>query len=171
MSNPLYDFFTQDHRRLEELLDKATVNKYEVNEEFYHLFRIGILKHIKMEEKILFPAAQQANGGVALPLAGKLRLDHGAITSLMVVPPTQDVIKVLRIILEEHDELEEKSGGMYDACTKLTTSEASLIMENLLQSTEVPVHSYNQAAYALEAAKRALLRAGYDYDALVSAQR
>jgi iron-sulfur cluster repair protein YtfE (RIC family) len=54
--------------------------------EYYHQFRTGILKHIKMEEKILFPAAQRANGNIPIPLAAKLRLDHGAITSLMVLP-------------------------------------------------------------------------------------
>ena len=93
------------------------------------------------------------------------------INSLVWAQDRMDALTKQRNLQKLWDFQETKSGGMYDACTKLTTSEASLIMENLLQSTEVPVHSYNQAAYALEAAKRALLRAGYDYDALVSAQR
>ncbi|MBX2932537.1 MAG: hypothetical protein KF781_11390, partial [Chitinophagaceae bacterium] len=99
MNKPLYHFFTNDHHRIESFLDKATENIHEIQEEYYHQFRTGLLKHIKMEEKIFFPAAQRANNNVPIPLASKLRLDHGALTSLMVVPPTADVIKVIRHVL------------------------------------------------------------------------
>ncbi|MBS1638518.1 MAG: hemerythrin domain-containing protein [Bacteroidetes bacterium] len=166
MNKPLYNFFTTDHRRIEDLLDKATANPNEIQMNYYHEFRIGLLKHIKMEEKILFPAAQKANGGVALPLAAKLRLDHGALTSLMVVPPNSSVIKVLRYILERHDILEEEPGGMYDVCEKLTESETQNLLIELKNATEVPVHPHNTAEYALKAAKNALERAGYNFDAL-----
>ncbi|HNM31527.1 MAG TPA: hemerythrin domain-containing protein, partial [Chitinophagales bacterium] len=72
MNNVLYQFFTNDHRRLEKIFDVATEIESDIKEELYHQFRVGILKHIKMEEKILFPAAQKANGGVPIPLAAKL---------------------------------------------------------------------------------------------------
>lgn len=75
MNKPLYDFFTNDHHRVEGFLDKATEKPGEINMEYYHQFRTGLLKHIKMEENILFPAAQKANNGVQLPLQAKLRLD------------------------------------------------------------------------------------------------
>ncbi|MBS1950138.1 MAG: hypothetical protein OJF59_000179 [Cytophagales bacterium] len=168
MNKPLYHFFTNDHRRIEALLDKATENELEIQMDFYHQFRTGLLKHIKMEEKILFPAAQKINGGNPLPLAAKLRLDHGALTSLMVVPPSADVIRVVRYVLEKHDLLEEEPGGMYDVCEKLTAGETQAILEKLKNTTEVPVHPHNQAEYALEAAKRALERAGFDFDALTN---
>lgn len=168
MNKPLYDFFTNDHHRLEALLDKATEKKGEVNQEIYHQFRTGLLKHIKMEEKVLFPAAVRANNGEPLPLAAKLRLDHGAITSLMVVPPTDDVIKVLRTVLDQHDELEEAPGGMYDVCEQLTSGETQELLEVLKSTGEVPVHHFNTADYALAAAKRALARAGFDFDSIAS---
>lgn len=120
-----------------------------------------------MEEKILFPAAQKANGGVPLPLAPKLRLDHGAITALMVVPPTKEIIKVVRYVLEKHDLLEEEPGGMYEACEKLTAKETQHLVKQLEQATAVPVHPFNQADYALQSAKNALKRAGFDFDELV----
>lgn len=167
MNKPLYQFFTKDHRRIEDLLDKATEDPENLQEEYYHQFRTGLLKHIKMEERILFPAAQKANGDVPLPLAAKLRLDHGALTALMVVPPTKEVIKVLRHVLEKHDILEEESGGMYEACENLTQKETQSLLDQLEKVTEVPVHPHNEAGYALGAAKRALLRAGFDYDELV----
>ena len=119
-----------------------------------------------MEEKILFPAAQKANGGTPLPLAAKLRLDHGALTALMVVPPSAEVIKVLRHVLEKHDLLEEEPGGMYDVCERLTEGETQGLLEQLEKAAEVPVQKFNTADYALEAAKRALARAGFDFDAI-----
>lgn len=168
MNKPLYQFFTTDHRRIEDLLDKATEDIHNIQMDYYHQFRTGLLKHIKMEEKIFFPAALKANGGVPLPLAAKLRLDHGAITALMVVPPDASVIKVLRYVLEEHDLLEEQPGGMYDVCEELTEGETQELLHQLESASEVPVQSHNKAEYALEAAKRALIRAGYDFDALAS---
>jgi hemerythrin superfamily protein len=166
MNKPLYNFFTNDHRRIEALLDKATEKPDAIQMEYYHQFRTGLLRHIKMEEKILFPAAQKANDNSPLPLTAKLRLDHGALTSLMVVPPNPEVIKVLRQVLEKHDLLEEEPGGMYDVCEKLAKDETQKLLEQLEQTTEVPVHPHNTAAYALDSAKRALQRAGFDFDEL-----
>lgn len=168
MNKPLYQFFTKDHRRIEQLLDQACENPDVIDLEYYHQFRTGILKHIKMEEKILFPAAQRANGGIPIPLAAKLRLDHGVITSLMVLPPTLDVIKVVRIILDEHDLLEEEPGGMYDICEQLTEFETDHIIKQLEATSEVPVHPPNEAVYAMQAAKNALRRAGYDYEQMIN---
>ena len=168
MNKPLYHFFANDHRRIDELLVKATTDLTSIKEEYYQQFRTGLLKHIKMEEKILFPAAQKANGNVPLPLAAKLRLDHGALTSLMVVPPTPDVIRVLYYVLQKHDLLEEEPGGMYDVCEKLTEGETAEILQQLEVVTEVPVHPYNTAGYALDVAKRTLLRAGFDFDSIVA---
>lgn len=167
MNKPLYHFFTNDHNRIDQLLDKATENPAELETNYYHQFRTGLLKHIKMEEKVLFPAAQKANGNVPLPLAAKLRLDHAALTSLMVVPPSEEVIKVLRYILEKHDLLEEEPGGMYDVCERLTEGETNTLLQQLQEVAEVPVHPFNEAGYALDVAKRTLLRAGFDFDAIV----
>ena len=168
MNKPLYQFFTKDHRRLDYLLDKATEDINNIQMTYYHQFRTGLLKHIKMEEKILFPAAQKANGNVPLPLAAKLRLDHGALTALMVVPPSREMIKVLRYVLDKHDLLEEEPGGMYDVCEKLTEGETNHLLQQLEKIAEVPVHPFNEAAYALDVAKRTLLRAGFDYDEIVN---
>lgn len=166
MNKPIYHFFTKDHRRIDELLDKATRDPDNVQMEYYHRFRSGLLTHIKMEEKILFPAAQKANGNIPLPIAAKLRLDHGALTALMTVPPTPAVIKVLRYILDKHDLAEEEPGGMYDACEALTHDQTQTLLEQLAKVTEVPVHPVNTLPSVLEAVKRSVARAGYNFDAL-----
>ncbi|MEP6889972.1 MAG: hemerythrin domain-containing protein, partial [Nitrospirota bacterium] len=59
-----------------------------VDQGTYDQFRAGLLRHIGTEEKILLPAAQRLRGGQPLPIAAKLRLDHGAIASLLMPPPT-----------------------------------------------------------------------------------
>lgn len=164
MNKVLYDFFTNDHRRIENILGEATKNKDRVDLERYHQFRIGLLTHIKMEEKILFVAAQKANGGEPLPLQAKLRLDHGALTSIMVCVPTPQVLRALNYILEQHDILEEEAGGMYEACEKLTQHETQQILEDLKNVTPVPVHPFNEAAYVIDVAKRSIERAGFDFD-------
>jgi hypothetical protein len=89
MSGELYDFFEQDHRRLELLLEKATAPEDGFDMEAYIAFRQGLLKHIRMEETILLPAALKLRGGDPLPIASKIRLDHGALTALMVPPPVE----------------------------------------------------------------------------------
>lgn len=167
MNKLLYQFFTEDHHRVEGFLNKATAIPGQIDENYYHQFRVGLLKHIKMEEKILFPAAQKANNNEPIPLAAKLRLDHGALTALMVVPPTDDLIKVIRYVLEKHDILEEEPGGMYDICEGLTQHQTHEILEELNKATEVPVQAHNKADYVLDVAKRSLQRAGFDYDQIL----
>lgn len=168
MNTLLHQFFTNDHRRLEAFLKNATDNSGDVQMEHYNAFRTGLLKHIKMEEKILFPAAQKANDGVPLPLAAKLRLDHAAITSLLVLPPDESLIKVIWYILDRHDLAEEEPGGMYDICASLTQSETQALLDKLSKVSEVPVHPPNASSFAKEAARRSLARAGYDFDSIVT---
>lgn len=167
MNQTIREFFTQDHRRLEDILEKAIENIPEIKMDLYGDFRIGLLTHIKMEEKIFFLAAQKANNNTPLPFATQLRLEHGAITALLVPTPTKEIVKVLMKVLDIHDEVEEKHGGMYEACENITQEETEKILEQLQSVTPVPVHPHNDAPIALEAAKRALLRAGYHYETIV----
>ncbi len=163
MNKVLYHFFTEDHRRIEKILDQATQDINSIDMDLYNDFRIGLLTHIKMEEKILFPAAQKSNGGIPIPNAAQLRLDHGALTTLVVPPPTESLLKVMRTILEIHDEVEEKEGGVYDICESLTKEDTQEILSQLKAVTPTPVHPVNPKPYALEAAIRAVERAGYRY--------
>jgi len=164
MNKPLHQFFTKDHHRIDNLLNKATEQPGEINMEYYHQFRTGLLRHIKMEEKTLFPAAKKANQEVMQKLIPRYRLEHGALTALMVPPPTLSLIKVIKYVLEKHDMAEEEAGGLYDVCEELTHGQTQELLEQLAATEEVPVHPPNPAAIALESARRALARAGYDFD-------
>jgi len=57
---------------------------------------------------------------------------------------------------------------MYDVCERLTEGETNALLLQLEDVTEVPVHPYNEAGYALDVAKRTLLRAGFDFDSIVA---
>jgi 3-oxoacyl-[acyl-carrier-protein] synthase III len=168
MNKPLHQFFTKDHHRIDTLLNKAIAQPGEIKMEYYHQFRTGLLRHIKMEEKTLFPAAKKANPAVMQKLIPRYRLEHGALTALMVPPPTLSLIKVIRYVLEKHDMAEEEPGGLYDVCETLTQGQTQELLDQLGDTEEVPVHLHNKAPIALESARRALARAGYDYDKILS---
>lgn len=166
MSGPLHAFFTEDHRRLEAILDAAFAQAGRIDQVKYNAFRAGLLRHIGMEEKILFVAAQEVNGGTPLPVQAKLRLDHGALTALMVIPPSEALTRVIRHVLDLHDAIEEQPGGMYEACELLANHRTDALLERLAHVPETPVHPPNPSPKAIGAARRAMARAGFDYDAL-----
>ncbi|HEV2831732.1 MAG TPA: hypothetical protein VGW31_07110 [Hanamia sp.] len=167
MNKPLHHFFTKDHHRIDTLLTKAIEQPGEIKMDYYHQFRTGLLRHIKMEEKTLFPAAKEANLAVMQKLIPRYRLEHGALTALMVPPPTLSLIKAIRYVLEKHDLAEEEPGGLYDVCEALTHGQTQELLDQLADTENVSVHPHNSAPIALESARRALARAGYDYDEIV----
>lgn len=118
-----------------------------------------------MEEKIVLPATQAANGGVALPIAGRLRLEHGAIASLLVPTPTAVIIDVLRAILEKHNPLEEDPAGLYATCDQLLDGQTDALMERLRAYPLVPVSPNNDGARVMESVRRAVERAGFNDEA------
>lgn len=168
MDKFIHNYFARDHHRLDTLFNKAIANPLKVDKESYHQFRQGLLTHIKMEEKILFKMAQAENKGELLPLQAQLRLEHGAITTLMVCEPTKDVIKVTRFLLNIHNDSEEREGGMYDQCEMMTEKKKEVLIQSLNATTPVPIHPINQSPKALVAAKNAVKRAGYDFDTIVT---
>lgn len=167
MNKSLHRFFTEDHHRIDQLLEKATAQPEEIDLNYYHQFRTQLLRHIKMEEKILFPAAKKADLTVAQAVIPRYRLDHGAITALMVPPPTPLLLSVIRYLLELHDTSEEEAGGLYDVCEALTIDQTDELLVELMATEDVPVHPPNPAPIAIESARRALARAGYDFDEIV----
>ncbi|HZJ19028.1 MAG TPA: hypothetical protein VFD35_01580 [Pricia sp.] len=171
MNRPLHQFFEKDHRQIDMFLNRAIERPNEIEMDYYLQFRARLLRHIKMEEKSLFPAAKKAGPEVVRELLPRYRLDHGAITALMVPPPTLSLIKVIRYILEEHNRAEEEPGGLYDICEALTLGQTQELLDELMATKEVPVHPPNPAPIAMEAAKRALARAGYDFDEIVRLTR
>ena len=152
-----------DHRRLEQLLDSAVASAGPVNQGIYDQFRAGLLRHIGIEEKILLPAAQRLNGGQPLSLAPKLRLDHGAIVSLLMPSPTARLVTTLRRLLAAHNILEEGPGGLYELCDRLAGSDIEPLLEHIKTAPDVAVLPHSDTPAVHGAVSRALDRAGYPY--------
>ena len=160
---PITDFLMEDHRRLESLLQSAVAHADQVDQGAYTQFRAGLLRHIGMEEKILLPAAKRLRGGEPLLIASKLRLDHGAIATLLIPTPTVAIIAMIRGILKDHNTIEEGPGGLYETCDELAGSEAAQLLAKLQAAPEVTVLPHSDTPTVMSTVHRALERAGYDF--------
>ena len=160
---PITDFLVKDHGRLEGLLQLAVAQVGAVDQGTYDQFRAGLLRHIGMEEKILLPAAQRLRGGEPLPIASRLRLDHGTLATLLIPTPTAAIIATIRGILEEHNILEEGPGGLHEICDKLAGSEAAQLLAKLQAAPELAVLPCSDSPAVMPAVLRALERAGYGF--------
>jgi hypothetical protein len=115
-----------------------------------------------MEEKILLPAARRARGGEPLPLAARLRLDHGALAALLVPTPTPALIATLRTILAAHNAIEEGPEGVYETCEHLVGVEVDTLLAQLRTAPEVSVAQHVDGPRVIDAIRHALTRAGYE---------
>ena len=162
-AGPITDFLVKDHGRLEGLLQSAMAQAGSVDQRAYAQFRAGLLRHIGMEEKILLPAAQRLRGRAPLLIASKLRLDHGALGTLLIPTPTTAVIAGIRGILKEHNVLEEGPGGLYETCDELAGAETAHLLAKLQAAPEVAVLPHSDTPTVMSTVRRALVRAGYDF--------
>jgi hypothetical protein len=143
---PLHSFFASDHRRLEALLRRALQGEGPLDLAPFDAFRAGLLRHIGMEEKVLFPAAREALGGRPIPIAARLRVDHGAIAALLVPTPTRTIVADMLSVLSPHNRREEDPGGAYDLCDEaLGTAAAERLVAKLREFPEPPLKPYNDA--------------------------
>jgi hypothetical protein len=134
----------------------------------YEEFRSALLRHIGMEENILIPSARRARGGERLPMADRIRLDHGALAALLVLSPAPEIIVCIKAILFHHNLLEEGEDGLYETCERLASDEFGVILEKLRDYPSPRLKPHASSPVALDATRRALARAGYEWDELVS---
>lgn len=161
MRSDPHTYLKEDHDRLEQLLARADVVPDSIDPAPYGEFRQGLLRHIAMEEKVLFPALARLPGGLADEVARQLRLDHGALVALLVPPPSAGIIATIRSILDRHNAVEEAEGGVYARSARLSDDEVQAVMERMRLVPEVPVVPHNSRPEVLLATQRAVERAGY----------
>jgi hypothetical protein len=154
---PIGEFMASQHALLDSLLAQAARG----NVEAYREFRQRLLRHIRIEERLLLPMAERKRGGELLPLAARLRLDHGALAALMMLPPARGTFQAVSGVLKAHNPLEETSGGIYDQCERLAGPEADELLLQCEKTPSVPVSPWIDDPKVLEAARRVLIRAGY----------
>jgi len=148
---PLSRFFADDHDRLDGLLRRATAGEGPIDLALFGAFRAGLLRHIGMEEKVLFAVAREAQGGRSLALAERLRVDHGAIAALLVPTPTRALVEQLVSVLGPHNRREEQAGGAYDAAdAAIGPAAAERMVEALRSFPEPPLKPYNDGPQVLK---------------------
>lgn len=139
MKGPLHRFFAADHRRLDGLLRSSISEPGPIDLGPFGEFRAGLLKHIGMEERVLFQAARRARGE---PLA---------LAALLVPTPTPALVEKILSVLGPHNRREEEPGGVYDSCDEAVgTAEAERLVQELYGFPEVPLKAYNDGPEVLK---------------------
>ena len=126
MSAELHTFLSADHERLDVLL--ATCLRTG-DSDAYDAFRRGLLRHIAIEERVLFPLLRAQRG--VTPLEEQLHRDHAALAALLVPPPTGAELHQIASILLAHNPLEEESGGLYDMIETVAAEQLAPLMESV----------------------------------------
>lgn len=166
--HPVESYLEQDHRRLEDLLDRAVADITQVDMTLFTAFREGLLRHISMEERVLIPAIRRLREAEGRELRfeqeAQIRLDHGAIGTLLVLPPSAWSVAALRSVLAAHNPLEEGETGLYAEVRRLDADASRLLREELDAIPTPPLSPYMDNPDALEPARRAMQRAGHDPD-------
>lgn len=130
MDSAIHQFLTADHARLDELLARA-IAADPIDRTAYEHFRAGLLRHIAMEEKVLFTDARSRRGGKPLPIVERLHADHAALASLLVPSPTHALLRTVRTILDEHNPLEEEDNGLYKTCERLAGEDMHAVLARM----------------------------------------
>ncbi len=162
---PIERHLADDHLRLDALLRQAVAAPGALDRPAFDAFRAGLLRHIGIEEKVLLPAAREARGGPPLPLARRLRIEHGAIASLLVPTPSPEIVAEIRKILEPHNALEEDPGGLYQTCDALLAARSAEIVERMRAYPPVKVAAYNDGPRVLRTAAEALAQSARQAEA------
>lgn len=163
-ARPVTAFLAEDHAHLDALLARAVAVPGTVDLDAFGEFRGRLLRHIALEEKLLFPAIRLARGGAPHPDWRRLRIDHGAITSLLVPPPTPALVRELRSILEPHNQVEEAPGALYAAADDLPPREAAALLEQLRRYPPVKVAPYREGPRVLHRADEALRQSALQFE-------
>ncbi len=150
------EYLVEDHRRLHALLEAS--DKRPFDEAAFAAFRAGLLRHIGIEEKILFPTVRRRLGH-PLDAAARLRVEHAALTSLLVPPPDCALVAQIRLILDPHDAREEGPDGVYAACEAALGGESDALFVRARDQKPVPVSPYYDGPEAHRTAASALASA------------
>jgi hypothetical protein len=141
-------FLSDDHARLEAALQRGD----------YEEFREGLLRHIGIEQKILFPIVS------GWQFVERLHLDHGALAALLVLTPTPAILTAIRTILDNHNPIEEGSDGLYEECDRRLGAHADEVLKRIQNYPPVPVAKHVDSPIAIDSARNALRRAGYSIE-------
>jgi hypothetical protein len=133
----LHEYLAADHDRLDALLIAALRDDGTIDHDSYAGFRRGLLRHISIEERVLFAELRKRGGETAL--SRQLHRDHAALCALLVPPPGPVEILQIAAILRIHNDLEERAGGLYEFVESLAASELDSLLARVRAIPEVKV--------------------------------
>jgi len=156
MSGVIFSFFVMDHVRLDSLLHRSVERPGAVVRASFDSFRVGLFRHIELEEQLLLASAQQANGGQPLEVAARLKLEHSAIRAVLLLKPTRESVAQLRALAVRHNPLEENPSGLYDLCDQLLADQAEAVLARARTYPNPAVAPYRDDPQAIGDVKEAL---------------
>ncbi|HEX8252199.1 MAG TPA: hemerythrin domain-containing protein [Thermoanaerobaculia bacterium] len=137
MPAALREFLTREHDRLHSLLGACLHGAEGTWEASYAEFRAGLLRHMAIEERVLFPELRKR--GVGVQIEQQLHRDHAALAALLVPPPSRVELEQIAAILTTHNEIEENDSGLYALVESLAGDELDSLMTRLHAIPEVRV--------------------------------
>jgi hypothetical protein len=152
---PLARYLADDHARLDALLTRARGGAT-FDADAFEAFRVGLLRHIGLEEKLLLPEARRRRGGEPLPEAARLRRDHAALGALLVPTPDHALAAEIATLLAEHNVVEEGDGGVYVACEALLGEDAAALLARAEATRPPPTARHFDGAGTVRTAAAAL---------------
>jgi len=162
MASAFHRVLHEGRLRPEALLGRTFRARGEIDPQAYAEFRVALLRRLAIEEQVLIPAATRLQGGRELPTRARLRLDHVALTALLVPPPSLIIMTAIRAILAAHDAREVGPGGLYDICAGLADADADSLLTTLRAMPDPAAPRQARGRQVMQSIHRALSRAGYD---------
>jgi hypothetical protein len=161
-SNPkpaLREWLVRDHDEIDVLLRSARAPEG-FDLEAFGRFRERLLRHIGVEERLLFSAIQRTNQGQLPAAVGEIQIEHAALASLLVPTPDYVLAEEIAGLLERHSNLEEFPDGIYDQCLALLDDEAADdVLYDACASRPVATAKYFDGAGTVRTADAALEKA------------
>lgn len=158
-------YLTDDHTRLDALLARAVADPACFDVEAFEQFRTGLLRHIGIEEKILFPEAKRLAGERPLPGLDRVRMEHAALASLLVPTPDRALALEIAALLRIHNAREEGKGALYQLCESLPGFDGEALTRRARAAAPPPLAAHfdgegamRTAAEALSSAERSFAR-------------
>ncbi|AKF11062.1 hemerythrin domain-containing protein [Sandaracinus amylolyticus] len=165
MTSTLRALIEDEHRELDALLARADAAGL-LDLEAFEALRARLLRHIAIEEKLILAEVRVVRGGEPIEGARRVRVEHGAIASLLVGTPDVALVAELRSLLIAHEAFEEQ--GLYAACEVVLGPERALDIAHRARTyPAIPVAKHfdgplvpRTAADALRGAARMKFAAG-----------
>lgn len=153
-------YLEDDHRLLTELLSRADADR-RLDLASFEAFRARLLRHIGIEEKVLLATVREILGE-PIARARRIRVEHGAIASLLVPTPDVALVGEIRALLRTHDALEEgdprdpAAEGVYAECDRILGARADALAMQARAFPEVPPAKHFDGPNVVRTAAEAL---------------